>query len=313
MEHQANHDILTALPNRHFFYSILHEFIKEDKGLEPLPDVENIGKIKADFDYLLDDFGIGGMLSAGLVQKWLKEIDFKRKNLPLIDIIVGLTERWPAEDQMDNLLNLVTVLANQSPQRKLKGKSPQEMLEKHSHEFGSKGFESSIRRIGGEWPNYANKATGCLKDFKMPKALDYYEKTFKTLLKEESTGRYIFSVFANAGVCYLHFGSEYMARKLLDISLELNQNYAFGKKILKEMDSKKGTEQLALAIRFALKRARTKELKIFWKKAKNFSDAKLRRAYYDISLADHEAMWKNDPAKKYYDFLKQLEIDFSRV
>ena len=29
MEHQANHDILTALPNRHYFYSRLHEFMED--------------------------------------------------------------------------------------------------------------------------------------------------------------------------------------------------------------------------------------------------------------------------------------------
>lgn len=30
MEHQANHDVLTTLPNRHYFYSKLHEFMTEN-------------------------------------------------------------------------------------------------------------------------------------------------------------------------------------------------------------------------------------------------------------------------------------------
>ncbi|MFH1030691.1 MAG: hypothetical protein V1770_05540 [bacterium] len=156
-------------------------------------------------------------------------------------------------------------------------------------------------------------ATEYLKDFKVLKALDYYEKAFKILLKEKTTGRHIFSVFANMGVCHLYFGAEFTARKLFGISLELNRNYEFGKKVLAEMDSDTGTEQLAETIRFALERARTKKLKDFWKKAKNYSDADLRRAYYDISLSDHENEWENYPAKKYYDFLKKLEIDFNKV
>ena len=289
------------------------EFINKNNKQESLPEITDIEKIKIDFNQLLDDLGVSGMISANLAQKWLKEIDFKRAGMPIVDIVIGLSGHWPEKEQMDQLLNLISALANNSPQKALKGKSPQEIAEKHRDKVGSKGFESSIRRIGGEWPDYANKATKYLKDFKVPKALNYYEKTFKTLLKEKSTGRHIFSVFANTGVCYLHFGSEYIARKLLDISLELNPNYAFAKKILAEMDSERRTEQLALAIRFTLKKARTKKLKNFWKKTKNYSDAEFRQAYYDISLTDHQAMWQNDPAKKYYDFLKKLEINFSNV
>lgn len=270
--------------------------------------------IKVEFNDLLEELGIGGMVSAELVQKWLAaEIDFKPACMPIVNILIGLAEYRPEKSQMDRLLILVSALVNLSPQKSLKGKSPQEMVDNKKHKFGSKGFGTFIGRIGGEWPEYANKATGYLKDFKVPKALDYYEKTFKILLKEKTTGRHIFSVFANMGVCYLYFGTEFTARKLLEISLELNRNYEFGKKILAEMDSDNGTEQLAETIRFALERARTKELKDFWEKAKKYSDADLRRAYYDISLSDHEAEWENYPARKYYDFLKKLEINFNRA
>ncbi|MEA1962903.1 MAG: hypothetical protein U9M94_01540 [Patescibacteria group bacterium] len=291
------------------------DFFKKDKGVEepPLPETADIENIKIDFDKLLDDLDIKGMISAGLVQKWLANINFNRTGAPLVDILVGLVEHCPDESQMNRMLDLTSALANHSPQKALKGKSPQEMFEDNKHMFGSKGFDTSVRRIGGEWPDYANKAASYLKDAKVLKALDYFEKTFKTLLKEKTTGRYIFSVFANTGICYLHFGCEFIALKLLSISLELNQDYEFGKNMLAKLDRGEGTEQLATTIRFTLKRARVKELKEFWKKAKNYSDAELRQAYYEISLADCEAEWEDSPAKKYYDFLQKLEIDFSGV
>jgi len=289
-------------------------FLNNNNKSAPMIDERvDVTEIKADFDDLLDDLAISKMVDADLVQKWLANIDFKRVGMPLVDILVGLTKHWPDEGQMNRLLKLTSELANNSPRKELGGKSPQEMTKEQKHKMGSKGFESSIRRIGGEWPDHANKATSYLKDLKVPKALDCFEKTFKTLFEEKTTGRYIFSVFANMGVCHLYFGGEFMARKLLEISLELNPSYEFGQKMLAEMDSDKGTAQLALEIRFALKIAHTKELKDFWKEAKNYSDTELRRAYYKISLADYEADWENDPAKKYYDFLKQLEIDFSGV
>ncbi len=36
MEHQANHDILTSLPNRHYFYSRLHEFMEDCSNFDLL-------------------------------------------------------------------------------------------------------------------------------------------------------------------------------------------------------------------------------------------------------------------------------------
>jgi hypothetical protein len=270
----------------------------------------DINEIKIDFNNMLNDLGISGMVSADLVQKWLVNIDFKGRESSLVDILVGLTENWPKEKQLNRLIKLSADLANYSPQKVLNGKTPQEMAKEN--EFGSKGFKSSIRRIGGEWPKYANKATGYLKDYEVPKALNYFEKTFKTLLKEKTTGRYIFSVFANTGVCYLNFGIEFMARKLFEISLELNRNYEFGQKMLSDMDSERGTKQLASSIRFALERDRSKELKSFRKVAKNYSDKELRRVYYEFFLSGNKIEWESHPAKKYYDFLKQLEIDFSK-
>jgi hypothetical protein len=90
----------------------------------------------------------------------------------------------------------------------------------------------------------------------------------------------------------------------------LKKNYAFAVNLLKKLDQGESMDELAKPIRFALERAQTKELREFWKKAKNYGDVKLCRTYYEISLNDYMAEWENSPAKKYYDFLKQLEINF---
>ncbi len=275
--------------------------------------IENIDieEIKKELDDFLDEIDIGKMVSADLIQKWLREIDFKRKNLFIIDVLVGLVDNFPSQNKINKLLELVEKLANHSPRKALKGKSPNEMAKGNG--FGSKGFDFSITRMGGEWTDYANKAMRYLKDGEISKSLDEYEKTFKVLLKEETIGRYIFSVFANMAVCYLYFGMEFTARKLLKIALEINKNYIFAKNLLATLDSGERAEQLADSIRFVLKQARTKKMREFWKKVKDYSDADLCKAYYDISLADCEDEWISNPARKYYDFLKKLEINFDDV
>ena len=287
--------------------------LKDSDQPAPSPEVEDIDKIKVDFDKLLDDLKIGGMISVDLVQKWLANINFKRAGTPIVDILIGLADHWPDKNQMDRLLSLTVALANNSPQKALGGKSPQELTKGHEHEFGFKGINTSVRQIGGEWSDYANKAIKYLKEMEVSMALDYFEKTFTILLQEKTTGRYIFSIFANMGVCYMYFGMEYMARKLLSIAIELNPDYKFGKKALAEMDGKKGDEQLSIAIRLSLAGVQTKEIKEFWKTVKKYSDAELRRAYHEFLLPDYEIEWKNNPAKKYYDFLKTLEINFKGV
>lgn len=286
---------------------------KDDQDLPRTGEVSNIDLIKANFDDFLVSLGVNNLISTDLIQKWLAEINFEHKDLPIVDILVGLADHWPEEDEFNYLLELTSDLLNNSPQKALKGKSPNDLVRKNPEAVGSKGFTSSIRRIGGKWGDYANKATEYLQDMKIPKAVNHFEKAFRNLLKEKTTGRYVFALFANLGVCYMYFGSEFMARKLLEISIKLKPNYEFGKKMLAELDSDQQTEQIALAIRFALERARVPELKDFWRIAKNYSDGELRRAYYEISLADNKTEWERDLAKKYYDFLKILEIDFSDV
>ena len=52
MEHQANHDSLTALPNRHYFYSRLHEFIKENNHFALLfIDLDGFKEVNDEFGH----------------------------------------------------------------------------------------------------------------------------------------------------------------------------------------------------------------------------------------------------------------------
>jgi tetratricopeptide (TPR) repeat protein len=253
-----------------------------------IKEFSDIEELKSKFNELLKDLEIDKAVSADLVQKWLREIDFKGAGTPIVDILVGLAKDFPTKEQVQRLIKLVADLSNQSPQKRLKGKSPKDLAKENNYEFGSQGFEIAITRIGGEWSDHANKAMDLLKNSEIEKAQKHYEKAFKTLVKEQATQRYIFSMFANYGVCYLYYGREYIAQKLFEAALEINPEYDFAKERLKALDSKEGTKFQADVIRYFLKYNRTKKWKDFRKKTENYSDKKLRLAYYNISLLDEQ-------------------------
>lgn len=286
-------------------------FLKEPKEKFIDNNDDDIDKIKKEFDKLLKEIEVYSLVNTVLIQEWLEKIAFKNKPDPIINIIFCLTKEKISNSQMEKLVNLFQRFANNSPLKALKGKSPMEMSK--TVEAGSKGFSFSVKKLGGKWVNHSNKAMDFLKDKDILKALDEFEETFKFLLKEETTNRYIYKFFSNLAVCNLALGGEYIARQLLMIALELNSNYKFASNLLSILDKRERIEQLAIPIRSVLEHAHTKELKEFRKKVKNYNDKDLCKAYYEISLADFITEWENSSAKKYYSFLKKLKINFDIV
>lgn len=259
-------------------------------------------------DNIIKEVGIDEMVSARLIQKWLLKINFKNPGA-VATILYNLTESECPSDQDNRLLNAVMRLINHSPQKALRGKAPSELREEAA--FGSKGFSLSV--IGKNWLQMINFAHDFFKEGEILKAFNEYNKAFASLLKEKITCRYIFSVYANLAVCYLYFGEEFMARKLLDTAIEINGNYKFAKDLIDKLDNHSQDHHLAESIRSILKYGRTKRVKQFKEQSKNYSDIELRKAYYDFSVDDYIFNWLYSPAKRYYDFLKKLEIDFSQV
>ncbi len=266
----------------------------------------SLDEIAKEADDAIKELGIGEMVNAQLIQKWLLKISFKNPGV-IMSILFNLTENEPSSNNSNRLLDSVQKLINHSPQKALRGKSPNEL--KRGVEFGSKGFRLSI--IGKEWPEMLDQATQLLKEGEILKAFNEYNKVLSILLKEKNTSRYIFSVYANLAVCHLYFGEEFMARKLLNTSLEIKNNYEFAKNLINKLDSYEQVSHLAESIRFILKRRKTKKIKDFKKLSKDYSDIELCKAYYDFSSEDNIVEWSYSPAKKYYDFLKKLEIDFT--
>ncbi|MDA3839501.1 MAG: hypothetical protein PF572_00275 [Patescibacteria group bacterium] len=282
-------------------------FLTKSKNSEKKEEGD-IEKIKIEFDDFLREIGLNDMVNSDLIQKWLKEINFKNIAAPIVDIIYNLSEDELSKKDINRLIELSSSIMNSSPRKELKGETPDELSK--THEFGSKGVDMSLNRIGGKWSDNANKAIVYMKNNDIPKALDEFDKMFKILLKEKMVNRYIYKLFANLAMCNLAIGEEYIARQLLGFALELNRKYKFAANTLKKLDSGENIDQLALPIRFTLEHARTKEMKDFWEKVKNLNDKDLCQAYYDISLNNCIFVWENSPAKKYYEFLKKFEINF---
>ncbi len=281
---------------------------KEEKDDSETKSIEDI---KNEFDIFLEEIGLIKMLNSDLMQKWLAEISFKNTPSPLSSILFNLLEDALPEQKMDKLLSLSADLMNYSPQKELKGKSPIEIS--RTVEPGSKGYNYFVSQMGGEWSDKANKAMGYMKDDDVLSAVDQFEKTFRMLFREKTASRHVHKLFANYAVCNLSIGNEYIARQLLEIALLLNKNYKFASRVLKKIDSGENIDQQVIPIRYALKNARKKHLKEFWNKVKNYNDRELCSAYYDFFIDDAILEWQKNPAKKYYDFLKKLEINFDAV
>ena len=275
------------------------------------PEIKNIEEIKNELDVFLKEVGLIKMINSELMQKWLKEISFKNIPSPLFSILFNLMEDNLSDKKMNKLLSLSTDLMNYSPQKGLKGKSPMEISQ--TVEPGSKGYDFFVSQAGGEWSDKANKAMNYMKDKDVLRAIGQFEKTFSALLKEKTTARHVHKLFANYAICNLSIGNEYIARQLLDMALSLNKNYKFALDALKIIDVGEKIDQQVMPIRYALKNSRKKQLKEFWKKVKNYNDRDLCKAYYDFSIDDFIIEWQKNPAKKYYDFLKKLEINFDIV
>ncbi len=275
---------------------------------------QNIYQIKKDFNNMLKEVNEDKMINADLVQRWLIEINFKEDYHSVLNTVYALSDMDLIDDSKANkLIKLTTDLVNNSPRLSLDGKTSVGLSSGES--FGSEGFDLRLNKLGGEWLGQANTAMECLKKNEVNKAHKTYDKAFKTAHKEKTTSRFVYTSFANMAVCYIHFGSEYMARKLLETALEIKFNYVFAKKLLKEIDDKKHDAYMAKQIRQIIKNSPSEEIYMFkFKKlSKNYSDAKLCREYYKLTEPLFKVLWRNSYSKKYYNFLKKLNINYNDV
>lgn len=291
------------------------------RAVKESPNINNIDiakkdvkQIKKDFNTLLKEIGQAKMISADLVQKWLSEVDFKEDYRSVLNIVYALSDmKLLNDDRLNSLIELTTDLVNYSPRLSLGGKSSIDLYDKKT--FGSEGSNLSLKKLGGECLDQANQAMEHLKKNNIHKAFKLYEKTFKTLCREETSSRFVSSIFANTAVCYLHFGSLHMAKKLLETALEIKPNYKFAKGLLQEINDKKHDIYVAKQIRQGLKTNFIKGdyLYKFKKISKNYSDIKLLREYNKISKPIVEKLWEKSDYNKYYKFLKKLNINFNDV
>lgn len=264
-----------------------------------------VPELKKQINNLLEKAGVSRFLNADLIQRWLLNISFNNPGSAayMVNDFVGTNLSLKDEDKLQAFMQ---DLINSSPQKILKGQVPAELA--GDIEFGANGF--NINSIGGPKMQSLNKAVDYLREDEIHKAFLEYQKALKYLLKEKITVHRIYRVYGNLAVCYMHIGEENLARKCLEVALEVNSDYAFAKRFVKRLDGYENASITVRAIKWNLKHGHSKKIKEFKKEIKDFSDIEICKAYYELKKEESEMEWNLSLEKKYFNFLKKLELDF---
>ena len=267
-------------------------------------------------DELLEKLGISEMINSSLVYKWLSDFDFNNEynSFAVANIILSLIEHGAKKLPVENeLLALISDIANNTSNKKLGGKSPFEKLKELGDDYVP-SFKPEIKKINN-WEKHLEKATSKMGQRKMEEALDSFYELFENLLDEEITPFYIYRVFANKAVCHQSLGELCLAQKTNDLALKLNKNYDFAidvkERIKKHQKHRLSSEDLASDLRESLPKEKHPYFKSIIKIMPKLSDKELLRLYHDI-LEEHEKdHWLDDPSREYFNFLKKLGINFT--
>lgn len=236
--------------------------------------------------------GILDFVSVKKVKKWIYE---KEKNdyssFPLL-VLNGLVSPDAKKEDLNFLMRAVSNLLNYSPRKMLKGKCPFEM----KVESGKSSLVGDIIDLG-LYIKFANKSIDAIKNKNMEDFLINCDLYFEELLKNKIVDREVYRMFANKGAFLLAKGN-FIGEVFLKLSLEINPRYDFAKKQLKRFDKGDFNENI---------------LDFICEEMPELLDGKIsRKKFQKIMQEKIDEEFEKDIARKYFDWLVELDINFSK-
>ena len=252
-----------------------------DNGVESHGDLRSIEEVEEKFSRMLKKFKIDTFVTTGLVKKWIYNL--KRNataHTEIIDRLTGLVNFNDLGESLDieDLIGSYNDFYNLCLQKGLKNKSPGQLVAERDNSY-EPDFEMNITPIGhGEdLDKLYEKAFNEMNSGDYYNALKSFDRCFKEFLKRRTTVFYIYRLYANKAVSHFASGQRAEGKKMVDMALELNPNYDFGQKLLRQY--KDGEFDFDI---------------------KKILGIKLSTNYL-----------KKDSSELYYDFLKTLGINFA--
>lgn len=236
---------------------------------------------RENFSKALEKVDLSRHINADTVADWWRE-----KNMKLLDVITimqYLALDHALDDSFNELIEASFDFHNTLLNEKLGGKTPQEKILKNP-DYRPR-FHSDVRKIGDDcWYPFLQEAHKAMNGNDFLEALKLWKKVFVAMRKNLVVRPDIFRFFANKAVCHFAGGQRLQGAMMLDIALELNPNYSFALNMKNRFDKGKYGQEADFFEGLAGERMVKKALKLFL---------------------------EEDPAIKYYYFVKNLGINFA--
>jgi hypothetical protein len=235
---------------------------------------------------------ISPFISLSQVKQWVFNDEKLDSALFPMSLILGLASQDAEKEDVGALVRSVMDFVNHLPRRTLRGKcSVDASIDREAKQKEPKYRQKMIEPF--RWKKWVESAHQAMTKGDIKSALKFYDQCFEDLLDLLTTDREVYRIFANKGTTMLAEGND-TGIYFLEMALDLNPRYDFAKKQLKRY--KKGEFDMNIA-RFAVRELKKKSIR-----SKDF----LRNLYKD------DDDFRDDPAVKYYNWLKELGVDFSK-
>lgn len=269
--------------------------INDEKTAKPGQLILSIPEARHNLHQALKKCDILPFVSAQKVEKWMRSDPELPKTFTPVTILLGLASEDSEEKDIQELLNASTALNNAI-------RSEKRLITNEQAKEKPRFIQDIINPF--EWRDIYHDGIESMKQGLFPKALKEFTESFQYLLEQQTTTREIYRLFANKGTVMLAIDPmSPRGRYFLELALKLNPNYDFAREQLKRRDhffisprderqwlNKGNNDKKILGLL-----ARTMEQIIV--KGRNSARA--------LDL-------KDDPAYIYYEWLKNLEICFSK-
>ncbi len=206
-------------------------------------------------------------------------------------LLIGLANEDASGADVDELMKAVMALNNT-----IRREEPPQYTDAELAELERKPrFRHDIMEPL-KWHQIYGRGIEQMKRGKIEKALALFDRAFGHLLDQRTTTREVYRLFANKGVCMIAL-NEIGGRYFIELALKLNPNYDFARESLAQHD-----RELA-----RLSRHKDKEVAM----AGMLAPLLVKMTMQSKNAAKMLAL-ENDPAQRYYVWLKPLGINFSR-